>query len=107
MCADPQHGFNDRVRIGSFPHVLWQFCQKEQGKLHKVFGFGLPVVSPRTDRDLRNPRADHNGAVPGVVSVQVEHEERYYHQGKDRIIGNQQLFTELHLFHMRITPFKI
>lgn len=40
------------------------------------------------------------------MAVQVEHKERCYHQGKDRIIGNQQLFPELHLFHMRITPFK-
>ncbi len=40
------------------------------------------------------------------MAVQVEHKERCYHQGKDCIIGNQQLFPELHLFHMRITPFK-
>lgn len=40
------------------------------------------------------------------MSVQVEHKERSDHQGKDRIIGNQQLFTEFHLFHMCITPFK-
>ena len=39
------------------------------------------------------------------MAVQVEHKERSDHQGKDRIIGNQQLFPELHLFHMRITPF--
>lgn len=40
------------------------------------------------------------------MAVQVEHKERSDHQGKDRIIGNPQLFPELHLFHMRITPFK-